>query len=62
MVTVLRLRLQQFLNAFTMLFVKGSFETGLFGQISNHVFRIAEFRKKISYEGHLSFANVQNLM
>ena len=61
MVTVLRLRLQQFLNVFTMLSVKGSFETGLFGQISNHVFRIALFRKKI-YEGHLFSANVQNLM
>ena len=28
-------------EVFTMLPVKGSFETGLFGQISNHVFRSA---------------------
>ena len=38
MVFVLWFRLHQCLNAFTMLPVKGSFETGLFGQISIHVF------------------------
>ena len=45
-----------------MLPVKGSFETGLFGHISSHVFRSAYFRKEISYEGHLFFENVLNLM
>ena len=39
MVTVLLSRLQQCLNPFTMLPVKGSFETGLIGHISSHVFR-----------------------
>ena len=62
MVTVLLSRSQQCLNPFTMLPVKGSFETGLFGHISSHVFRSAYFRKEISYEGHLFFENVLNLM
>ena len=55
-------RLQHFLNPFTMLPVKGSFETGLIGHISSHVFRSVWFRKEISYEGHLFFENVLNLM
>ena len=42
--------------------VKGSFETGLFGHISRHVFPSAQFRKEITYEGHLFFENVLNLM
>ena len=62
MVTVLMSRSQQCLNPFTMLPVKGSLETGLFGHISTHVFRSAYFRKEISYEGHLFFENVLNLM
>ena len=62
MVTVLLSRLQQCLNQFTMLPVKGSFELGLFGHISSHVFRSAYFWKDLRYEGHLSFENVQNLM
>ena len=45
-----------------MLAVKGSLEMGLFGHISSHVFRSAQFRKEISYEGHLFFENVLNLM
>ena len=45
-----------------MLPVNGSFEIGLFGHISNHVFRSAYFRKEIRYEGHLFFENVLNLM
>ena len=45
-----------------MLSVKGSFEMGLFGHISSHVFRNAEFWKEISYQGHLFFENVSNLM
>ena len=55
-------RSQHFLNPFTMLPVKGSFETGLIGHISSHVFRSAWFRKEISYEGHLFFENIPNLM
>ena len=45
-----------------MLPVKGSFETGLLGHISSHVFRSVKFRKRISYQGHLFFENVLNLM
>ena len=45
-----------------MLPVKGSFETGLIGHISRHVFRSALFWKEISYEGHPFFENVGNLM
>ena len=62
MVTALWFESQQCLNAFTILPVKGSFETGLFGELSNHVFRSAQIRKEISYEGHLFFSNVENLM
>ena len=62
MVTVLLSSSQHCLNPFTMLPVKGSFETGLFGHISSHVFRSAYFQKEISYEGHLFFENVLNLM
>ena len=35
---------------------------GLFGHVSSHLFRSAYFRKEISYEGHLFFENVLNLM
>ena len=62
MVTVLLSRLQHCLNSFTMLPVKESFETGLIGHMSRHVFRSAEFWKEISYEGHPFFKNVGNLM
>ena len=62
MVTVLLSRLEHSLNSFTMLPVKGSFETGLIGHISSHVFRSAEFPKEISYEAYLFFENVLNFM
>ena len=62
MVTVLLSRLQQCLNPFILLPVKGSFETGLIGHISSHVFRSAEFPKEISYEAYLFFENVLNFM
>ena len=62
MLTVLLSTSQQCLNPFTMLPVKGSFETGLFAHISNYVFQRALFRKKISYEASLIFENVLNLM
>ena len=45
-----------------LLLVKGSSETGLFRHLSNHVFGSAEFGKKVGYEGHFVFENVQNLM
>ena len=62
MVTVLLSRLQQCLNPFILLPVKGSFETGLIGHISSHVFRSAEFPKEISYEAYLFFESVLNFM
>ena len=46
MVTVLLSTSQQCLNPFTMLPVKGFFETGLFAHISNYVFWSALFREK----------------
>ena len=42
--------------------VKGSSEKGLFRHLSKHVFRSSQARKYISYEGHLLFENVQNLI
>ena len=45
-----------------MLPVKGSFETGLIGHISSHVFRSAYIPKEISYEAYLFFENVLNFM
>ena len=62
MATVLSFRPRQCLNPFKMLPFKGSFGMGLFGHISNYVFRSAEFRENISYEGRLFFENVQNLI
>ena len=62
MVTVLLSTSQQCLNPFTILPVKGSFETGLFAHISNYVFWSAYFRNKISREGYFFFENIQNLM
>ena len=62
MVTVLLSRSQECLNPFIMLPVKGSFETGLFVHISSHVFRSAYFPKGISYERHLFFENISNLI
>ena len=53
MVTVLLFTSEQFLNPITMFPVKGSFEMGLFGQISKHVLWIELFREQISYEGHI---------
>ena len=45
-----------------MLPVKGSFETGLIGHISSHVFRSPQFPKEISYKADLFFENVLNFM
>ena len=45
-----------------MLPVKGSFETGLIGPISSHVFGSPEIPKEISYEAYLFFENVLDLM
>ena len=62
MVTVLLSRWQHCFNPLTMLPVKVSFETGLIGHISSHVFRSAKFPKEISYEAFLFFENVLNFM
>ena len=62
MLTVVPFRLQQCFGPFTMLPLKGSIETVLFRHISDHVFRSPYFRKYISYEGHVFWGNVQNLM
>ena len=60
MIKVLLCRFEECLGSFTMLLVEASPEPGLFLHLSNHVMRIPYFRKYISYEGHLSFQNVQN--
>ena len=41
------------LSLFTMLHVKGSSKTGVFRNLSNHLFRSPYFRKYISYEDQL---------
>ena len=62
MVKVLLCRLQQCLGPSTMLLVEGFSETGLFRDLSNHVFGRTQFQKDIDYESHLFFfENVQNL-
>ena len=53
-------RSQQCLGSFTVFLFKASSETWVFRHLSNHVFRSPEFRKYISYEGHLSFQNFEN--
>ena len=45
-----------------MLLVEESSETGLFRYLSNHVFRSPYLGESISYEGHLFFQNLQNLI
>ena len=53
MVRLLSSRLKQCFDLFTTLPVNWSSETRLFKHLSNHVFRSPQFRKYISYEGHL---------
>ena len=62
MVTVLWLGSQQRLNPFTMLPVKGSFETGLFGHISKQFFGVRNLGNKSAMSVILFLQNVQNLM
>ena len=62
MLKVLWFRFQKCLGPFNMLLKEGSSEAGLFRHLSNHVFWSVQFWKYISYEGHLSFENVQNLI
>ena len=62
MLKVLSFIFQQCFEPFTMLFVEGSSERGLLGHLFNPVFRSPEVKKYISYEGHLFFENVQNLI
>ena len=47
------LRFQQCFDPFNMLLFEGPSETGLFRQLSSHVFRTAEVQKYISDVGHL---------
>ena len=62
MIKVLSCRIQQCLAPLTMLLLKASSKTGLFGLLSNRVFCSTLFRKHITYEGHLFFQNLQNFI
>ena len=62
LVKALSLRLNQSFGLFTMSFVERSSQSGVFRHLSKDVFRGRYFRKYISYEGHLFFENVRNLM
>ena len=62
MLKVLWFRFKKSLDLFTMLLFEGCSETGLFRHLSNHCFLSLQFPKYISYEGHLFFQNVQNLI
>ena len=53
MIKMLSLRLNQCFLPFTMSPVETSSQTGVFRHLSKHVFRGRQFRKYISYEGHL---------
>ena len=52
-IRVLLCRFQHCLGAFDAFPVEGCSETRLFTHLSNYVFRSPQFRKYISYEGHL---------
>ena len=62
MVMVPFFRFEQCLGQFAMLLVEGYCETALFRLLGNDVLGSPEFPKYISYECHLFFENVQNLM
>ena len=62
MVKVSPCRFEQCLSAFPMLVVEGYCETALFRYLPNNVFGSPQFCKYISYEGHLFFLKVQNLV
>ena len=51
----LSLRLNRCFGLFTMTPVERSSQTGVFRHLSKHVFRGRQFRKCITYEGHLFF-------
>ena len=53
---------QQCLGSFTNSPFEGSSEKGLFRHLSKHVLRSPQFLKYITYEGHIFFQNVQNLI
>ena len=53
---------QQCFGPFAMLLAEGSFETKLFRNFPHHVFRILYVQKYISYEDHLFFQKVRNLL
>ena len=44
-----------------MLLFEGPSETGLFRHLSNHGLRSPQFRKYISFEGHLFFRNLKKI-
>ena len=52
----------QFFGLFNMFTIEVCSETGLFKNLTNYVFRSVWFQKYITYEGHLSLQDVQNLM
>ena len=53
MLKVLSFGFDMFFSPFTMLLVKGLFETGLFRHLSNYVYWSRKVQKYISYKGHL---------
>ena len=55
LVKALSLRLNRCFGLFTMTPVERSSQTGVFRHLSKHVFLGRQFRKYISYEGHLFF-------
>ena len=62
LVNVVSLIFQQSLGPFTKFLVEGFSDMGVFRQLCNHVFAFLYFHKYISYECHLSFEKVQNLI
>ena len=52
----------KFLGLFNVLTVEARSETKLVRYLTNHFFGSLQFQKKITYEGHLFFQSVQNLM
>ena len=62
MIEVLSYRFQECLGPFTILLVKGSSETGLFGYLYNPAFRSLLFWKYKTYDDYHFFQNVENLI
>ena len=62
MINVPLCRYQEHLRPFNIFLLEGSSETELFRHLSNHLFCSPYFRKYISYEGHLLFQHIKNLI